>query len=346
MKTDNPAAPGIGILLINLGTPDAPTASALRRYLGQFLSDPRVVETPRAIWLPILHGAILPTRPRRSAQAYAKVWTEQGSPLLTFSRQQQQAVREALTQRLGQSVPVALGMRYGNPSIPSALQELREAGVRRLLVLPLYPQYSATTTASALDAIAAEFKQQRDLPNLRFIRDYHAEPGYIQALADSVQAHWQQHGRGERLLMSFHGIPKNYIERGDPYADECRRTGELLAKELKLDAGSWLVTFQSRFGPQEWLTPYTDKTLQAQAREGVRQVDLICPGFSVDCLETLEENAMQNRDLFLEAGGERLNYIPCLNAEPGHIDFLVELIQRHLAGWLPTADADASGNCN
>lgn len=339
MNTDNPAAPGIGVLLINLGTPDAPTASALRRYLGQFLSDPRVVETPRAIWLPILHGAILPTRPRRSAQAYAKVWTEQGSPLLTYSRQQQEAVREALAQRLDQPVPVALGMRYGNPSIPSALQELRATGARRLLVLPLYPQYSATTTASALDAIAAEFKQQRDLPDLRFIRDYHAEPGYIQALADSVQAHWQQHGRGERLLMSFHGIPKSYIERGDPYADECRRTGELLAEELELDADSWLVTFQSRFGPQEWLTPYTDKTLQAQAREGVRQVDLICPGFSVDCLETLEENAMQNRDLFLEAGGERLNYIPCLNAEPGHIDFLVELIQRHLAGWLPTADA-------
>lgn len=341
MATAASATADIGVLLINLGTPDAPTPGALRRYLRQFLGDPRVVETPRAVWLPILHGVILRTRPRRSAAAYAKVWGAEGSPLLSLSRRQQTALQEALAQRLGQPLPVALGMRYGNPSIPAALQELQAAGVRRLLVLPLYPQYSATTTASVLDAIAAEFKRQRDLPGLRFIRDYHDEPGYIQALAASVRAHWQQHGRGERLLMSFHGIPKSYVDRGDPYAAECRRTGELLAAELGLAPERWLVTFQSRFGPQEWLTPYTDKTLEALAADGVRRVDLICPGFSVDCLETLEENAMQNRDLFQQAGGEQLSYIPCLNDQPAHIAMLADLVCTNLGGWLPVPQPDS-----
>lgn len=325
----------IGVLLVNLGTPDAPTPGALRRYLGEFLWDPRVVETPRAIWWPILHGAILPTRPRRSAQAYAKIWTEQGSPLLAISRRQEAAIRERLAQRLGLPLPVALGMRYGNPSIAAALADLHAAGVRRLLVLPLYPQYSATTAASALDAVAAALRRQRDIPSLRFIRDYHDDDGYIAALADSIRTSWENNGRGERLLLSFHGIPKRYVESGDPYAEQCRTTGRLLAERLGLADDAWLVTFQSRFGPQEWLTPYTDKTLQMLAAEGIRRVDLVCPGFSADCLETLEENAMVNRDLFQQAGGEQLRYIPCLNDDSAHIALLTDLIVRNLAGWLP-----------
>ncbi|NLO80516.1 MAG: ferrochelatase [Xanthomonadaceae bacterium] len=338
MSQDAPSA-GIGVLLINLGTPDAPTEAALRRYLREFLSDRRVIDTPRAVWLPILHGIVLRTRPRRSAEAYAKIWTEHGSPLLVISRRQQQALREGLERRLGQAVPVALGMRYGEPSVAAALAELQAAGVQRLLVLPLYPQYSATTTGTALDVVFAAMQKMRNQPALHCIRDYHDEPGYIAALASSVRMHWQQHGRGQRLLMSFHGIPLRYSELGDPYAEECRRTGQLLAERLGLDQDEWLVTFQSRFGREQWLTPYTDETLEGLARQGVRQVDLICPGFSADCVETLEENAIQNRALFEQAGGERLSYIPCLNDAPDHIAFLTELILRHLRPWLPQSAA-------
>jgi ferrochelatase len=322
------------VLLINLGTPDAPTPRAVRRYLAQFLWDPRVVETPRALWWPILHGFILPTRPRRSAQAYARIWTEQGSPLLLISQRQEAAVRAELAQRLGQSVPVALGMRYGSPSIDSALRQLHAGGARRLLILPLYPQYSASTAASAMDAVAQALKQQRDVPSLRFIRDYHDEPGFIAAVADKIQADWQQHGRGERLLLSYHGLPQQYVDLGDPYAAQCHTSSRLIAEHLGLADGEWMTTFQSRFGPRAWLTPATDKTLQSLAGEGVRRVDVVCPGFSADCLETLEENAMLNSDLFREAGGEQLHYIPCLNDDAAHIAFLCDLIQRNLGGWV------------
>lgn len=329
----------IGVLLVNLGTPDAPTPRALRRYLAEFLADPRVVETPRLLWRPILHGVILRVRPARSAQAYAKIWTDQGSPLLAISRRQQQALAERLGQRLGQPIPVTLAMRYGKPSIGTAMRELADAGVRRLLVLPLYPQYSATTTASVMDAVAAVLRRQRDIPALRFVRDYHADPGYIDAIADKIRGHWQAHGRGERLLLSFHGIPKRYVSRGDPYAEQCHASGRLIAERLGLADGDWVVTFQSRFGPQQWLTPYTDKTLEQLARSGVRRVDLACPGFAADCLETLEENAMVNRALFLNAGGEQFHYIPCLNDDQPHIELLANLVESNLAGWTGRAAA-------
>lgn len=328
------SANDIGVLLCNLGTPAAPTPRAVRRYLAQFLADPRVVEAPKAVWWPILHGAVLRTRPRRSAEAYARIWTDEGSPLLVISRRQQAAVRDALGQRLGQRIPVALGMRYGSPSIASAVDELHAAGVRRLLVLPLYPQYSATTAASVLDALTQVLRGRREIPSVRFVRDYHDDDGYVAAVADKIRGYWETHGRGEHLLMSFHGLPKRYVERGDPYAEQCRASAQAVARRLGLADGAWTLSFQSRFGLQAWLTPYTDKTLETLARRGVRSVDLVCPGFSADCLETLEENAMVNRERFLNAGGERFHYIPCLNDDPAHVALLAALIVRNLGGWL------------
>jgi ferrochelatase len=334
MGTTTSGQPPLGVLLTNLGTPDAPNPPALRRYLGEFLWDPRVVETPRLPWWLILNGFILRTRPRRSAEAYRRVWTEQGSPLAVISQRQPAAVQRALDDRLQQPVKVALGMRYGNPSIASALEALKAAGVERLLVLPLYPQYSASTAASTFDAIAARFGDWRVIPSLRFIRDYHDDAGYIQAVAAKIRRFWDEHGRGERLLMSFHGLPKRFADLGDPYAEQCRASAAAIAEELGLGPEQWLATFQSRFGPAEWLQPYTDKTLEQLAGERVRRIDLVCPGFSADCLETLEENAMVNRDLFLAAGGEQFQYIPCLNDDPEHIQALADLIQRELGGWL------------
>ena len=330
---------GTGILLVNLGTPDAPDRASVRRYLKEFLWDPRVVEVPRPVWWFVLNMVILNTRPGRSAAAYAKVWTEDGSPLLTISRRQRAALEARLQERCGSELPVALGMRYGQPSIAGAMAELRDAGVRRVLVLPLYPQYSATTVASIFDAVAAEMKQWRWLPELRFINHYHDDPAYVAALADSVRAHRAEHGEADRLLMSFHGIPREYFDKGDPYFCECQKTGRLLAGELGLAEDRWNLTFQSRLGPKDWLRPYTDETLQALPGEGVRSVQVLCPGFSADCLETLEEVAMENRDIFLEAGGERYEYIPCLNDDPAHIDMLAALAERHLGGW-PLRDED------
>ena len=323
----------LGILLTNLGSPDAPTPAAVRRYLKQFLWDPRVVEAPRPLWWAALNGVILNTRPRRSAAAYARIWSEAGSPLIDISRRQARAVQQALSDGLERPVMVALGMRYGNPSIAAAMSELQAAGVEQLLVLPLYPQYSATTSASTLDAVSAVLHGWREIPSLRFIRDYHADSGYLDAVAASIHRYWQQHGRGARLVMSFHGLPQRYVDLGDPYAAQCRASAEAIAGRLGLSADDWLLTFQSRFGPKQWLTPYTDKTLESLARNGLSKVDLVCPGFAADCLETLEENAMLNRDIFLDAGGEHLNYIPCLNDEPAHIEALCKLISRHLGGW-------------
>lgn len=319
-----------GILLVNLGTPDAPDRAAVRRYLKEFLWDPRVVEMARLPWWLVLNLVILNTRPRRSAHAYAKVWTDAGSPLLVISRQQQ----EALQARFGSGVRVALAMRYGNPSIAAGLEELRQAGARRLLVLPLYPQYSATTTASTFDAIAQQLQGWRWLPELRFITHYHDFPAYIDALADSVRSYWSEHGEPERLVMSFHGIPEDYFRAGDPYHCECRKTGRLLAAALDLPAERWLLTFQSRLGPKQWLKPYTDKTLKSLGKDGVKNVQVICPGFSADCLETLEEISLQNRDIYITAGGEKFGYIPCLNADPAHIGMLQQLVGQHAADWL------------
>jgi ferrochelatase len=330
--TDQPVT---GVLLTNLGTPDSPAPRDVRRYLKQFLWDPRVVELARPLWWLVLNLIILNTRPRRSARAYAKVWTDEGSPLLVISRRQHAALQAALDARLDTPVRVALAMCYGNPSIPAGLAELRDAGVRRVLVLPLYPQYSATSGAAIFDAVTQELRRWRAVPELRFINDYYDHPAYIAALADSVRAFQAEHGVPERLLMSFHGIPQEYADKGDPYPCQCEVTAERLAQALGLTQVQWQFSFQSRLGPKDWLKPYTDRTLETLGRQGVKDVQVICPGFSADCLETLEEIAMENRDVFLEAGGTEYRYIPCLNDRPAHIDFLAQLVERHLQGWLP-----------
>ena len=318
-----------GVLLANLGTPDAPDRVSVRRYLKEFLWDPRVVEMSRPLWWLILNGIILNTRPQRSAHAYASVWSEQGSPLLAISQAQHQRLAEVM----GPNIRVELAMRYGSPAIASGLEALRRAGARRILVLPLYPQYSATTTASVFDTVTAEIRRWRWIPELRFVNQYHDDAGYIQALADSVQAFQEVNGRPDQLIMSFHGLPQAYCEAGDPYYCHCQKTARLLAERLQLSSADYRVTFQSRLGVKAWLKPYTDETLKALPAEGVRRVQVICPGFSADCLETLEEVAMENRDFFLGAGGESYQYIPCLNDSAGHIRFLRDLIERHLQGW-------------
>ena len=330
----------LGVLLVNLGTPESPATGDVRRYLKEFLWDPRVVEMFRPAWWLVLNLIILNTRPRRTAEAYAKVWTDAGSPLLVISRQQQQALQAALEQRLGYPVSTVLAMRYGKPSIANGLQELRDAGARRVLVLPLYPQYSATTTASVYDAVYDELQRWRWLPELRFINHYHDDPAHIQALADSVRTFQTEHGVPDKLLLSFHGIPRDYFLAGDPYFCECQKTGRLLAAALGLPDDRWQLTFQSRLGPKAWLKPYTDKTLVSLAKSGTKHVQVICPGFSADCLETLEEVAMQNRDIFLKAGGEAYHYIPCLNDSAQHIDMMAGLVERHIQGWDAPADID------
>ncbi len=338
-RHDHPEPPGV--LLLNLGTPEAPTPAALRRYLAEFLWDPRVVEMPRPLWWLILHGVILRTRPRRSAAAYARIWTGHGSPLLLHARTQRAGLEERLRARWP-GARVVLGMRYGRPAVAEALAELREAGVRRLLVLPLYPQYAAATTASAFDAVTGELRRWRWLPELRFVNHYHDDPGYIAALAASVRDYQAGHGEPDHLLMSFHGIPMATFLAGDPYYCECQKTARLLARELGLEEGRWTVSFQSRLGPKEWLRPYTDRTLRRLAREGVKRVQVICPGFSADCLETLEEIAMENREVFMAAGGREYGYIPALNGRADHLDALAGLVERHVEGWWPGGDPAAA----
>ncbi len=332
---DQPAC--AGVLLANLGTPDAPTPAALRRYLAEFLWDSRVVEIPRPVWWLILHGIILRVRPAQSARKYRLIWTPNGSPLLAIGRSQAAALAAALAERHPGPVRVALGMRYGNPSIASALAELRAAGARRLLVLPLYPQYSAATTASTFDAIAAELRTWRWLPELRFVTQYHDDPGYLGALADAIRAARAEQP-GERLLFSFHGLPRRNLLAGDPYHCQCHHTARLVAERLGLQSNQWAVAFQSRFGRAEWLQPYTSVLLADWAKAGIGSVDVVCPGFAADCLETLEEIAIENRRTFLEAGGERYRYLPALNDAPAHIDALAALIGHHAAGW-PEFDA-------
>lgn len=329
----------LGVLLTNLGSPDAPTPSAVRRYLAEFLSDSRVIEIPRPLWWPILYGIILPTRPKRSAHAYQRIWRDEGSPLLIISRRQTAAVQQVLEQTCPGPIRVALAMRYGQPSIADGLKELREAGARRILVLPLYPQYSGATTASTFDAVSVEMRRWRWLPEVRFVGHYHDERDYIECLARSIEEGWAHNGRGERLLFSFHGMPKRTLLLGDPYHCQCRKTARLVAERLQLADEEWQVSFQSRFGRAEWLQPYTDKTLQTWAKQGIRRVDVACPGFSADCLETLEEIAMLNKDGFLEAGGERLHYIPALNDRPDHVAALAGLVMKHSQGWPETDPA-------
>lgn len=327
------------VLLVNLGTPEQPTAAAVRRYLGQFLADPRVVEIPRLVWWPILHGIILRTRPAKSAAKYAAVWTPQGSPLMAWTVKQAKLLGGYLGER-GHRVVVRPAMRYGEPAVARVLDELKAEGVRRVLVLPLYPQYAAATTASVVDAVADWAKATRHLPELRFVMRFHDDPGYLSALAQRVLAHWRQHGRSERLLLSFHGVPRRSLDRGDPYHCECHKTARLLAERLGLPSAQVVVAFQSRFGRARWLEPYTEPTLRQLAAQGVRRVDVICPGFVSDCLETLEEIAIEAKATFLSAGGQEFHYIDCLNDRPEWIGALADLVVRHLQGWDTTTPPD------
>lgn len=335
--------PQAAVLLVNLGTPEAPTAEAVRPYLAEFLGDPRVIEYPRLLWMAILHGVILRIRPKRSAHAYSRIWTEQGSPLRVGSEALAAALQAELGRRRAGPIRVALAMRYGRPSVKSTIEQLQREGVRRLLVIPMYPQYSATSTGSVFDAVADTIKTLRWPPELRQLNDYHAEPGYIAALADSVRVHWEVNGRGEKLLMSFHGIPERYIRNGDPYFCQCHATARLLREALGLTADEAPMSFQSRVGRERWLHPYTDETVKEMGAAGIKRIDTISPGFAVDCLETLEEIAMQNGEFFREAGGETLTYIPCLNATPAHVDVMADLVLRHTQGWPEfAADYDAA----
>ena len=325
--------PKVGILLTNLGTPDAPTRGALRRYLKEFLSDPRVIELPKWKWWPILNLIVLNTRPKASAKLYQTVWTEEGSPLLTITKEQAAGVEAELEKRLGSPFAVAIGMRYGNPAIRVGLDELRRQGCRRILVLPLYPQYSASTTGSTFDALAQELSSWRWVPELRTVHKYHDDGAYVAALASSIREVWEAGGEPQKLLFSFHGVPQRYFDGGDPYHCECHKTARLVAEDLGLEKDRYIVAFQSLFGKEEWIKPYTASTVEAMARAGVKSLDIICPGFSADCLETLEEIDGENRHIFTGAGGESFRYIPALNSRPDHVRALVEVICRNLQGW-------------
>lgn len=330
----------IGVLITNLGTPKAPTAKELRVYLKEFLSDPRVVEVPRVIWWFILNFIILRIRPRRSAKSYKSVWTDKGSPLMFHTQHQAEALRKNLHADWGDDLILNFAMRYGSPSIESVLDNMLQQGVRKLLVLPLYPQYSASTVASTFDAVAAVFKRRRWLPELRFINHYHDFEPYIHSAAEHIQQHWHAHGRADKLIFSYHGLPMRYLHSGDPYHCECYKTSRLIAEALGLNKDGYLTTFQSRFGREEWLKPYTDETLKSLPGQGCKSVQIFCPGFAADCLETIEEIGVENRSYFLSSGGEHYEYIDALNAEPRHIDALGKLIRQHLQGWQVEIDTE------
>lgn len=321
-----------GVLLIQLGTPSEPAAAPVRQYLKQFLSDPRVVEIPRAVWWFILNGIILRTRPGKSAEKYASIWTDAGSPLLVNTKTQASLLQGHLG-AAGFDVKVAFAMRYGEPSIQSQLEALREQNMTRLLVVPMYPQYAGSTTATAFDEVTRVLRGWRNLPELRLIRNFHNYKPYIDALAARIRKQWGNDGPPDKLLMSFHGVPHQTLLAGDPYHCECLATGRWLAEALQLPADRWQLSFQSRFGRAKWLEPYTDSVLRQLGGAGTARLDVVCPGFVADCLETLEEIAIEGRETFTEAGGGEFNYLPCLNDDPGFIDALSQLVQRHLAGW-------------
>jgi ferrochelatase len=323
----------IGILLVNSGTPHAPEAGAVRAFLARFLADPRVVELPRALWLPVLYGFILPLRPRRVARKYRRIWSASGSPLRELTERLRGELSNVLAQRMLAPLSVEVGMLYSDPDVGEALRRLRDGGAERLLVLPLFPQYCGATTGAAHDAVGRELRRWRAVPDLQLVADYHDHPGYIEALRASVSAHWDAHGRTSHLLISFHGIPERYCQQGDPYFTRCHTTARLLADELLLREGQWSVAFQSRFGPADWLKPYTRTVLGAMPARGVREVTVVCPGFAVDCLETLEEIDIENRETFMRAGGQRYEYVPALNASAGHAQCLADLIAQRCQGW-------------
>jgi protoporphyrin/coproporphyrin ferrochelatase len=335
-------ASSTGVLLVNLGTPAAPTTPALRTYLKQFLSDPRVVEIPRIVWWPILNGIILNTRPKKSAEKYASIWMDEGSPLRVHTERQAKLLAGYFLQSGIREIHVDWAMRYGSPSIAEALERLRAKACSRILLLPLYPQYAASTTASALDEVARCLTHWRNLPEIRYVRSFHDHPGYIAALAQSVREHWMNNGEGEKLVMSFHGLPRRSLDLGDPYHCECHKTARLLAEALGLPAERWQITFQSRFGKAEWLQPYTEPTLESLAHGGLRHVDVICPGFASDCLETLEEIALECKAAFIGAGGKVFHYIPCLNERHEWITALTQISRSHLGNWLEIVPPDAA----
>ena len=322
-----------GILLTNLGTPDEPTAPSLKTYLRQFLSDERVIETPKPIWWLILNGIVLRTRPAKSAKAYQSVWTDDGSPLLLYTKKQKNLIKEKLEKKYSNLV-FDIGMRYGNPSIAEGLNNLRKQNCDRIIVLPLYPQYCAATTGSTFDAVALELQKWRWVPSLRFIGSYYDQPLYIQALKNSIEEFWSKNDKPKKLLFSYHGIPKKYLDKGDPYHCFCRKTTLLVAESMNLPKDSYMTTFQSRFGPAEWLQPYTDKTIESLAKEGTDDIHVISPAFSSDCLETIEELNEENREIFMENGGKKFGYIPCLNDRDDHILLLTSLLENELHGWV------------
>jgi len=323
-----------GILLVNLGTPDAPTAEAVRPYLKEFLSDPRVVEIPKAVWWLILNGIILNTRPKKSAAKYASVWMPEGSPLRVHTAKQTLMLQGYLSERTKAPFVVDYAMRYGNPSIPSVLRKLKEQNCQRILVVPLYPQYAASSTGTAFDVVFTELQQMRNTPALRTIKNFHDHPGYIKALANNINEYWMRNGRPEKLVMSFHGLPQFSLDKGDPYHCECHKTGRLLAYELGLKPEQYFVSFQSRFGRAEWIKPYTTATLKELGKHKTKRVDVVCPGFVADCLETLEEIAMEGKEDFQHAGGGEYHYIPCLNERDDWMHALTDLVMENLQGWL------------
>lgn len=334
-------SPRLGVLLTNLGSPEAPTPAAIKKYLAEFLSDPRVVELPRILWLPILHGIILNTRPAKSAKLYGTIWTDNGSPLIHNTELQTQALQATLKERFeSTAIDVAFAMRYGTPSIEHGVHQLLDSGAEKIIVLPLYPQYAGSTTGSTFDALSRALSKQRWVPEIEFINCYHDHPAYIQACVSRIRNYWETNTRNDKLVFSFHGLPRAHLDNGDPYHCQCHKTARLIAEALELRESDYVLTFQSRFGKQEWLKPYTDKTLESMPSRGVSSVDVFCPGFASDCLETLEEIALQNKEIFFEAGGQSFNYIPALNDSSEHIQALIEIVAPSIEQWLSQSARD------
>ena len=321
----NNSSTTVGVLLVNLGTPERPVCPALRDYLSEFLMDPRVIEIPKLLRAVLVRGIIVNVRSHKSAATYRQIWTEDGSPLLVNSMKLGDKVSQVLAKQRG-SYQVEVAMRYGKPSVADKIASLHAQGIRTLVVIPLYPQYSGSTNGSTFDALVAAFSKQRWVPKLHFVSDYYQRDSYIKAIGDSISQHWQQHGRNQKLLMSFHGIPQKYITRGDPYQAQCRASAAAIANYLDLNESDWMLVFQSRFGAEEWLQPYCDQTLKSLPAQGIKSVDIICPGFSADCLETLEEIEGENKEYFIQAGGEAYSYIPCLNDSDAHAQLMAEIV--------------------
>ena len=322
----------IGILITNLGTPDKPNKEALKTYLKEFLSDPRIIEIPKLIWQAILRLIILNLRPQKSAKLYKSIWKKEGGPLLVMLKKQKRGIKKVLQNKL-KNIKIEIGMRYGNPSIKLGLEKLKSKSCRKILVLPLYPQYCAVTTGSTFDKVTEILRKWRWIPEIRFVNNYFEESMYIECLVKSIKESWKKSGKAQKLIFSYHGVPKKYLLKGDPYYCFCQKTTRLVAERMKLKKKDYITTFQSKFGPGEWLQPYTDKTLEELPKKGIKKIHILSPGFSSDCLETLEELEVQNKENFLSSGGERYNYIKCLNDDPQHLKMLGFLILNHIKGW-------------